>query len=426
MLLSLALLLGLSGQSHIEAQGDSATKANYPFVRATFAHSIIFTASVPYPLETNTLMYINLEQQRGLRLSFDLLEDHARLLGYRLTHCNADWSPSLLNSSEALEGFAEGELEVPLASNATLTSYQHYNLNLDPETLRFRASGNYLLTIYDLDAPEQILLALPLLVAEHCATTQASVRDRSWQGHSTTHQYISCRIPRVHLSLTNPEQWLSIQVLQNGQWEGLQSFTAPSSVEADEVIYSLSQALPFSGGREYYRIEHLEDYQGAQGIGKLERESSRITAQATPHWLDSLAPYLYEPDLDGKQVIRTTAPIDPDTEADYHWVEFILRGEPIEGKVLLQGEAFAFLPESSRQMTYDPESKSYRLRLPMKVGYQEYQFVRASSIAKRSAQTSILGSHSQTTNTYAVLTYLRTPSDRADRLLDLTQLRYRP
>lgn len=426
-LLTWALSLSLTlGQSVGRAQGVANGEGALPFVRVPSVHSITFTSPAPTLLQTNTLMSVALEQQGELRLSFDLLEDNTRLLGYRLRHYNADWSPSVLTSSEVIQGFVEGELEAPLPSHATLTPYQHYRLVLRPEMLRFRVSGNYLLSIYDLDNPEQDLLALPLLVCERYGSNKLSISETSWQGHSTTQQYISSRIDREHLPTATPEQWLSVYLLQNGQWSGMQRFVSASSVTPDAVVYALAQAIPFAGGNEYLRIEHLDDYAATLGLTRLERTEHRIIAETAPQRIDSLAPYIYTPDLDGKQIIRSITSRDLDTEVDYHWVNFVLNGNAVEDTILLEGEAFDLLPESARTLRYDEASKRYSLLFPLKVGYQEYRFVRKVTGTDVGKSMPLTGSHAQTTNTYTALVYLRTPSDRADRLLDITQLRYQP
>lgn len=373
---------------------------------------------------------IPLHEEGALRISFDLLGGERSILACKLIHCNADWQPSSLSPMEAMESSLEGELLLPRSSTSTRQPFQHYELELSQSSIRFRYSGNYLLHIYDpISAEDAPLLSLPILVSEQRGGARLSVSPYSRLGEpSRTQQFVSCDLSASALGIEQEDQELRIVVLQNGRWESRQSYpTIRASLIDEQQAYHREQVLAFEGGAEYYRLEHTDDLETTVGVVAHTKDEGLYHLQASTRYLKASAPYVYDADLDGREIIHSTSEEQTALRIGYHEVHFELMAEsPLQGQVVLEGGAFDHLPWSSRTFAYDPVRHSYRLSLLLKAGYQEYQMSLLDTKMGIASAIPIMGNHSETTNTYSALVYLRDPQTQTDRLIDLVELRYIP
>lgn len=360
---------------------------------------------------------LRLGSDERFEVGFDLLGSEEPVLVYRLVHCNADWLPSGLQPIEYVSGFASYELEAPEPSRNTLVPYVHYQLSLPNEMTQFRVSGNYLLEISRMGEEGSPLLTIPLGVSEECVGVQAEVI-------TDTPIEVRGRLQQVNVSLSGvgqvarPEQELSIVVLQNGRWDNAVRLSRPSMRSLGTLTYDEGGGAVFQAGNEYHKFEHLMERGGGMGVNHASVSNGLYAIELFPVDNRAMDAYRYESDHNGRQVIRSLHTDLPETEADYHLVDFICRSERLlGGSVVLEGEAFEYIPIAQRTLTYDESSKCYRTRLLLKMGYREYLLLFRPDGASRMSTTEMEGDHYQTTNSYTVLVYQRSPGDRSDRLV---------
>lgn len=98
----------------------------------------------------------------SIDISFDVLSHQSLRLGYKIIHCNADWTKSELFESEFMNGMRENDFPDGLYSESTFVQYIHYRLRLPNENIQLKLSGNYALVVYDKDHPK-ILISQPVL-----------------------------------------------------------------------------------------------------------------------------------------------------------------------------------------------------------------------------------------------------------------------
>ena len=80
------------------------------------------------------------------------------------------------------------------------------------------------------------------------------------------------------------------------------------------------------------------------------------------------------------------------------------------------------MPLERRELCYDAATRSYQLALPLKQGYQEYQFVYRPEGSNRLETATLMGDHYQTEHHYTVLAFVRSHTDRTPRLWAVLQL----
>lgn len=357
-----------------------------------------------------------------LRIDFDLLGDEEPVLAYRLRHCDRHWQPSALAPIEYLSGLEGYELEMPEASRNTLQPYMHYRLELPNEQTGFKASGNYLIEIYATDVPEQTLLTIPLGVSEGVLSpslVQMTQTSRELLGRS---QQVEVRVPISSSLSTNLERELSVVVLQNGRWTTSVTLDRPSELRHDALLYTDFRAATFAAGNEYIKVEHLTDRGGGLGIERTRVVDGLYQQELYPTSNRSGESYLYDEDRNGIEVIRALHTASPEVDADYHWISFAFASPKIPGgRVIIEGQCVDFLPLEERTLSYNVLRGRYELRLPLKMGYHEYQYLFLPDGTEQATAALTMGDHYQTTNEYQALLYLRRPQDRYDRLVGVGQ-----
>ena len=92
-----------------------------------------------------------------LIVNFDYLDYDVHYLRYSVTHCNADWQPSQLLESEYVSGFNYADIDDYAQSEATYVHYYNYQFVLPNSDMEFLVCGNYMLSVYEQDDPDNIL-----------------------------------------------------------------------------------------------------------------------------------------------------------------------------------------------------------------------------------------------------------------------------
>ncbi|MDO4708058.1 MAG: DUF5103 domain-containing protein [Porphyromonadaceae bacterium] len=368
-------------------------------------------------VQPKRLHIIPLEGGR-LQLTFDLLGNEEPVLAYRVKHCDRHWLPSALAPIEYVSGLEGYELEMPEASRNTLQPYKHYRLELPNEQTSFRVSGNYLIEIYPIDEPEEIILTFPLCVSEALLSpivtqtmkTNREVLDR-WQ-------QVEVVVPILSSVSTRLERELSLIALQNDNISTRMEFGLPSQLRHDALIYDGFGGAVFPAGSEYLKLEHLTDRGGGLGIERTRVVDGLHEQELYPTANRSLESYLYDEDRNGLEIIRALHTAIPEVDADYHWIKFAFSSPKLlGGRVILEGQCVDFLSLEARTMHYNALKARYELRLLLKMGYHEYRYLFLPDGEVRAVSGPTLGDHYQTTNDYTVLLYLRRSQDRYDRLV---------
>lgn len=353
-----------------------------------------------------------------VHIAFDLLGTQEPVLSYRIRHCDKDWKPSELVPIEYLSGLESHVLDMPKQSRNTLQPYMHYELELPNESTGIKLSGNYIVELYDSDEPSEILLRIPFAVNERLVLPQVTQTDRTIKEVRGKYHQIEVRINNIEALSSRPEQELSLIALQNSRWGNRVSLSAPSTISHNTISYTDFSSALFEAGNEYAKLEHLTDRGGGLGIKSTTMSSGLYRHELYPLYNTSTDSYLHEIDQNGLEVIRTLESDFPETDADYHLVDFSFLSPRIPGgQVIIEGQCVDPYPLSARTMIYNESKGRYEATILLKMGYQEYQYLFLAEGSSIPTALPTIGSHYQTSNDYTVLVYQRKPQERYDRLV---------
>ncbi|MDE6811291.1 MAG: DUF5103 domain-containing protein, partial [Muribaculaceae bacterium] len=199
----------------------------------------------------------------SISFSFDELSEDRSYLRARLLHCNADWQPSVLSETEYVEGFNQADIEDFGYSANTFVHYVNYHFNIPGEGLRPLVSGNYLLQVYDVDEPDDILLQMRFRVAENAASISASADGRTDRCFNDNLQQLAVAVNTFGDITYNPYSDLFLEVTANSRPDTSRILRAPSRMQQKTIIYDHNPLLIFPAGNEYRRFETVRnDYPG--------------------------------------------------------------------------------------------------------------------------------------------------------------------
>ncbi|MBS1745568.1 MAG: DUF5103 domain-containing protein [Bacteroidetes bacterium] len=375
-----------------------------------------------YPIiPLNTIM--------GLELHFDDLSGSIKNYNYTYVLCDADWKPVDLSPFDYLQGFTQGRLSQYRSSSVSKTKYIHYQALLPEKNCVPKISGNYLLKVYLNGDTSQLAFARRMLVLDNQIPIGIKVTQPFTTQLFRTHQKVQFTIDKSKLNILNPQQQFKVVVLQNFRWDNAITGLQPTFIRGNVYEYNSETNLVFPGGREY-RWADLTSFRF-----QSERvDSANLTTQPFTVWLKpdpqrSGMRYVTYVDLNGAYEIRAIDVNNPWWQGDYANVHFTFVPQHPDAfankQVYLIGElATGNCENATCLMDYNPDKRVFEKTLLLKQGYYYYTYITKSMNDKtnttETADTE--GDYSTTENTYTVLVYYRSFSDRSDKLIGATTI----
>jgi hypothetical protein len=362
-----------------------------------------------------------------VEVSFDHLSHDYHRFRYRVTHCNADGTPSDLATTDYLDGFDDNPIEEHAVSINTTLPYTHYRFLIPNEQVRLRLSGNYRLTIYDED-DEATAFTTYIKVLEPQVAVTARVSSDTDIDRNRNHQQVSLDIRHPNYPIRHPESELNVQVYQNGRTDNAVTQLKPTHIGNNLLRYEHIPALIFPAGNEYRRFESVSTRRLTRGVAQIQLLDPyyHITLRTDqPRTLN----YTYDQDQDGRFLIRSVdAEAQGDTEADYLFTHFTLSCDaPLtEGELHLQGD-FTHGFTAENRLTYNAQTHAYECVMLLKQGAYNYQYLCVMPAAQSHPAGSTLpieGNFFETENQYLILVYHRPFGERYDRLIGMQQVSF--
>lgn len=376
--------------------------------------SYISTVQFKGATDQSQLPIIRLGEQ--LQLTFDALNGEEEDYYYTITHHDFDWSPSDLSKSEYLDGFDEVRIQNYENSLNTLQIFSHYNLIIpNRDTRQIKKSGNYMLSI--LNKNNELIFTRKFLVIESIATVAVEIKRSRDLKVINEMQAVQFKINSPNLLLINPKQTVKTVVLQNNNLKTAITDLIPQYTIGSELIYKYDKEASFGGGNEFLSFDNKDERAATNGVRSIELSDvyENFLYTNIPRYD---RPYTYNPDINGKFVVRNVDARNQDIEAEYVRMHFNLQYyDDLGDKELhLYGNFNNWTIDGSTYMKYDSNSDSYRNTRLFKQGYYDYKYVvvnRDGSIN----EGAVGGDFWETENDYTVIVYFRELGGRYDRII---------
>lgn len=387
---------------------------------------------------------IRLNSDDRLVISFDEIAEDNRWLQYRLIHCNADWQPSRLVESEYLDGFNIADIEDFAFSENTFVHFVNYRIEFPNQSMRPLVSGNYLLQVFDRDAPDEVILQARFMVSEEAVAISGIASGRTDRGHNTEWQQLDMSVTLQGLENANPYQDVEVTLLQNGSEPTRRTLRRPQRVEGNTLVYQHLPELIFPAGNEYRRFESVSNGFPGMGVDSLKFGGSNYHVWLRKDSGRALRNYEFDRTQHGRFLVREYNATDSDLGADYITVHFSLDMPHLrDADIYVDGEMTHNRFDSSNRMVYDSAARLYRLEIPLKQGAYNYRYLTlptqphsspsspshthsapSSPISPHLAPSGALteGNKFETQNEYWVAVYYHPPGSRADRLIGFALL----
>ncbi|MGN0035974.1 MAG: DUF5103 domain-containing protein [Bacteroidaceae bacterium] len=357
-----------------------------------------------------------------LEISFDELSHSYHRYVYRLTHCNADWTPSDLTEIDYQEGFSPIPVYDSQPSAGSILPYTHYRFRLPDDELRPTRSGNYRLTVSEEDSDAPPVIEVCFAVVDAQVVVSATVSGNTDIDTHATHQQVDIDLRHPDYPIRYPESELCVRVMQNHRWDTAVDLARPTYQQTGRLQYTHCPALIFPAGNEFRRFELTDLHNGWQGVDQVRYFAPCY--HATLFTDEPRRRYSFDRDLNGAFVVRSLLAADSDTEADYAFVHFsVYTGSPLPGgRLHLLGDFTYDWFDESTELAFHPDAGCYEGVQLLKLGAYHYLYVFVPDGSSHGLTAPVEGDFSETENEYQVLVYHRPAGEWADRLVGFTTL----
>ena len=369
------------------------------------------------------------DEENTLEFSFDCLSHDIKHYTYEVIHCDMSWIPSDINSYEYLDGFTTADITDYERSVNTQQEYTHYSFVFPNDDMQLKASGNYMLAVYQDGDEKNVVAIFCFQVVEPMVGIEPKVRANTDVELNGRYQQLDIDVYIDKLGVKNASD-IVLLVQQNGRTDNQQYIYKPNFVEPNRLRYVNNRDLIFEGGNEFRHFDTYSTYYAGYHIDRIRYEQGEYHAFLDVDEVRGTiglgvgregTPYLTEVDANGQWVVNCEKTDYPDTDAEYMWVHFCLPvNQPIVTPVFVGGDLFDNDYSADNMMQYDAENKCYYLYAYLKQGGYNYMYYTLDN--KKMSLLPLEGSHWQTQNEYSVNVYYRPFGGRYDRLVGYKKL----
>lgn len=365
---------------------------------------------------------ITLNGQDILELHFDDLDGDIKNYYYGFQLCNADWTPSILQTFEYIKGFQNVRLNNYRVSSLATTRYTHYQAQVPDRNSYPSRSGNYLLKVFLNGDTTQLAFSKRFVVVDSKAAVAAQLQQPFNAQYFRTHQKLQIVVTTDNKINVMSPQDLKVVVLQNNNWTTSLMTDRPTIYRGNYYEYSDEAYTALPAGKEWRWLDIRSLRLMSDRVQKMDtrRDTTQVFVKTDASRNGQV--YVYQRDLNGSYSIEAMENINPFWQADYGNVHFTYSppgGKPFEGRdVYVFGELTDFASGGKGRMEFNPETGLYEKNLLLKQGYYNYNYV-TLPIGKPGYPdySSTEGNYWASENSYTVLVYYRPFGARADELV---------
>jgi hypothetical protein len=352
-----------------------------------------------------------------LELSFDDLDADSKDYQYKIEHMTHDWEKSRLLSSQFIDGFDQNSIINVTNSFSTFQNYTHYAVKIPNINSIITKSGNYLVSV--LNDADEVVFFRKLVLYENATTIGVEVSRSRNTKTINTQQTVEFTINHPNLRINNPAQEIHIVLLKNENWNEKLTNLKPTFFKQNQLKYTYANKTNFWGGNEYLNFDSKFIRNKSLNVLKIEMKAV-FHHYLYPYTYNPNRKYTYNPDINGQFVIRTLEASNPNTEADYAMMHFILHADKpiLDKEIYVYGAFNNFKIEEENKLFYNFEDNSYEGQILLKQGFYNYTF--ATVDKNETVDTNqINGTFFQTENEYTVIVYYKPFGGLYDRVIGI-------
>jgi hypothetical protein len=352
-----------------------------------------------------------------LELSFDDLDADSKDYQYKIEHMTHDWEKSRLLSSQFIDGFDQNSIINVTNSFSTFQNYTHYAVKIPNINSIITKSGNYLVSV--LNDADEVVFFRKLVLYENATTIGVEVSRSRNTKTINTQQTVEFTINHPNLRINNPAQEIHVVLLKNENWNEKLTNLKPTFFKQNQLKYTYANKTNFWGGNEYLNFDSKFIRNKSLNVLKIEMKAV-FHHYLYPYTYNPNRKYTYNPDINGQFVIRTLEASNPNTEADYAMMHFILHADKpiLDKEIYVYGAFNNFKIEEENKLFYNFEDNSYEGQILLKQGFYNYTF--ATVDKNETVDTNqINGTFFQTENEYTVIVYYKPFGGLYDRVIGI-------
>ena len=388
--------------------------------QTTIFHSNIKTLQI-IPNEDKLLQpIIDLNTDDILNISFDELSHEAHSYGYKLVHCNSDWTPSDLMTTEYIDGYTTANITDYTLSQSTTFLYTHYKFSLPNDEMKLKISGNYVVLIYEDNETDNPIAQTCFSVVEPKVSISATVRGNTDTELNKRLQQIDFEVFLKGYNIRDISSELKVYVRQNNRVDNQVANIQPTYISNSKLSYINNKDLIFEGGNEFYRFDISSVYAASEGIDAIDYIQPHYEAFLSKNKIHNSSIYIHNLDVNGKFLINYQEAFDDSNyEADYMYVNFCLpTSKPFfTGQLYLGGEFNYNQFDETSRLKYDNENQCYYQRILLKQGGYNFQYRFVPKGSQKAFVEPVDGSYWETNNEYTIYVYQRPWGERYDKLI---------
>jgi len=407
------------------------------FVNVFTAKSQDHTIYKPY---INTLQLYQYGNQQGLPvyslnssdqllLSFDDMEGSLKNYYYSYVLCDYNWQPVNLSPFDYLKGFTQNRINTYRYSSIAFTRYTHYQATLPDLNVSVPTrSGNYLLKVFLDGDTSKLVFTKRMYVLDQKAIISSEVKQPFTPQLFNTHQKIKFSASIKDINSFSAAQQIKAVILQNNRWDNALKDIPPTFVRGNVLSYDSENIGIFPGGKEWRWLDLRSFRLQSERVARANYNKASTDIFLKPDGDRRQEKYIYFSDLNGMYNISTYESINPLWQGDYATVYFSYvppNGMAYPNQDLyLAGGFTGFNLNDKWKLQYNAEKMLYETTAFLKQGYYNYAYFLKDQEAPY-AFTSLEGNYWETENTYTILLYYKSFTDRSDQLIGVSQLNTR-
>jgi Domain of unknown function (DUF5103) len=363
-----------------------------------------------------------------MELNFDDLD--ARVKNYYCSFqlCDYDWKPVEISQFLYTKGFTQQRISTYRYSSIALTRYTHYQALVPDGNTMLTMSGNYILKVFLDGDTSKLVFTRRLLVLDQKASISGKISQPFTPQLFKTHQKIQFLANITGLNTFSAPQQIKVVLLQNNRWDNSIRDIKPTYSYTNALEYNTENDCIFPGGKEWRWLDLRSFRLQSDRVQKADYKKNATDIYLFPDVDRSTQRYVYFRDLNGMYLVGNYETRNPYWQSDFATVHFSLappNGMPYTGEdIYLAGQLTNYEFNDKTRMIFNTEKGVYECTAFLKHGYYDYTYIAVdkNNFANR---RDLEGDFWETENSYTILMYYRSFTDRADQLIGVGKINSR-